>query len=93
MEKRLLLITYTLYPPEADIEKIWATLERADNYELDETSWLIYTEETPRWWYSQLEQYLFEGDELTVLQIRIEDFVTDIPVQEDIQRWLASRPY
>jgi hypothetical protein len=89
MEKRMLLISYTLYPPEADVEKIWALLERADSYELDETSWLVYTEESARWWYSQVNQFLFEDDELTVLEVVISDFVTD--AQEDLQQWLASR--
>lgn len=89
MQKRMLLISYTLYPPEADVEKIWALLERADSYELDETSWLVYSEESARWWYSQVNQFLFEDDELTVLEVVISDFVTD--AQEDLQQWLASR--
>jgi hypothetical protein len=90
--KHLLLVTYTLYPPEADLEKIVAMLERADSYEVDETCWLVYTEESARWWYSQLEQFLFEDDELTVLQIQIEDFGMDEGLREDMQRWLETRP-
>lgn len=90
--KRLLLVTYTLYPPQADIEKLWGILENADSYELDESAWLVYTAETPRWWYSQLEQFLFEDDELTVLEISIHSIATDELLQEDIQRWLSTRP-
>jgi hypothetical protein len=92
MSKNLLLITYTLYPPEADVEKMWAFLERADSYELDESCWLVYSEDSARWWYSQLERFLFQDDELTVIKIGIEDIVTDELLQEDLDRWLAMRP-
>jgi hypothetical protein len=90
--KHILLITYTIYPPEAELEEIVQTLERADSYELDETAWLVYTEESARWWYSQLEQYLFEDDELTVLRVDILDLVSDVGVEEDLKRWLKNHP-
>lgn len=89
--KHLLLITYTIYPPEAELEAIVQTLERADSYEIDETAWLVYTEDSPRWWYSNLERYLFEDDELMVLQIDIHDFISDPGLEEDLRRWLKVR--
>lgn len=90
--KHMLLVTYTIYPPEAELEEIVNTLERADSYELDETCWLVYSEESARWWYSQLERYLFEDDELTVLKVDILDLISDPGVEEDLKSWLGKRP-
>lgn len=89
--KHLLLVTYTLYPPQNAYEDVVNRLERDDTYEIDETSWLIYTEETARWWYAQLDRLLVEDDELAVFKISIDDFVTDEGVEEDLERWLSQR--
>ncbi|MFQ3647279.1 MAG: hypothetical protein SNJ54_06265 [Anaerolineae bacterium] len=91
MEKHLLLITYTIYPPEAELEDIVRTLERADSYEIDETAWLVYTEDSARWWYSNLERFLFEDDELSVFQIDVHDFVSDPGLEQDLKDWLRAR--
>jgi hypothetical protein len=89
-DKRLLLVTYTLYPPEQD-EDLVAKLEKADTYELDETSWLLCTNESASYWYSQLERLMFPEDELTVLQIEVKDIAAPEGIKEDIERWIKSR--
>ncbi len=89
--KNLLLVTYTLYPPENDYEKLVAKLEKADSYELDELAWLVCTNESARYWYSQIEQFLYEDDELTVLKIEVVDVAAPEGLKEDIERWLKSR--
>lgn len=89
-DKRLLLVTYTLYPPEQD-EDLIAKLEKADSYELDETSWLVCTVESAGYWYSQLERLIFEDDELTVLEISVKDVAAPDGIKEDIERWIKSR--
>ena len=89
-DKRLLLVTYTLYPPEQD-EDLIAKLEKADSYELDETSWLICTVESAGYWYSQLERLIFEEDELTVLEISVKAVAAPDGIKEDIERWIKSR--
>jgi hypothetical protein len=86
--KNLLLVTYTLYPPENDYEKMVAKLEKADSYELDESSWLVATMDSARYWYTQLEQFLYEDDELTVLKIDVLDVAAPDGLKEDIERWL-----
>jgi len=87
----LLLVSYTLYPPENDYEKMVAKLEKADSYELDDSAWLVCTPESARYWYSQLQQFLYEDDELTVLKIDVHDIATDDGLKEDLERWLNSR--
>jgi hypothetical protein len=89
--KNLLLITYTLYPPENDYEKLVAKLEKADSYELDESAWLVCTQESAAYWFRQLEQFLYEDDELTVLRIDVHDVATDEALKEDLERWLKAR--
>ncbi len=89
MEKQLLLITYTIY--EGDDTDLVNRLERADSYELDETAWLVYTEETARWWYNQLEPMVYEEDELLVLKISIHEIATDDGLRDDLQQWLDKR--
>jgi hypothetical protein len=86
--KNLLLVTYTLYPPENDYEKMVAKLEKAESYELDESSWLVCTQDSARYWYTQLEQFLYEDDELTVLKIDVLDVAAPDGLKEDIERWL-----
>ena len=86
--KNLLLVTYTLYPPENDYEKMVAKLEKAESYELDESSWLLCTQDGARYWYTQLEQFLYEDDELTVLKIDVLDVAAPDGLKEDIERWL-----
>lgn len=89
-DKRLLLVTYTLYPPEQD-EDLVAKLEKADSYEIDETSWLVCTVESAGYWYSQLERVLFPEDELTIFQIDVKDVAAPDGIKDDIQNWLKSR--
>ncbi|MCS6836503.1 MAG: hypothetical protein NZ750_10850 [Anaerolineae bacterium] len=89
MDKHLLLVTYTVY--EGDDSDLVDRLEKADSYEIDETSWLIWTEESPRWWYSQLEPLIYEEDELMVLKISLLDFYSDEGVYEDLENWLKQR--
>jgi|GEM_PF-1466037 hypothetical protein len=89
--RHLLLITYTVYPPEAELESLVAAIERADYYEIDETCWLVYTEESARWWYSHLEQHLLEDDELTIFRVDILDLVSDLGTEEDLRDWLKKR--
>lgn len=89
MEKHLLLITYTIY--EGDDIDLVERIERADSYELDESAWLVYTEESARWWYSQLEPLVYEEDELLVLRISVHDIATDDGLREDLQQWLSKR--
>jgi hypothetical protein len=89
--KNLLLVTYTLYPPENDYEKLVGKLEKADSYELDESSWLVCTQESARYWYTQLEQFLYEDDELTVLKVDVLDVASDETLKADIDRWLNAR--
>ncbi len=89
-EKRLLLVTYTLYPPAQD-EDLVTKLEKADSYELDETSWLLCTVESAGYWYSQLERLIFEEDELTVLEIDIKSIGAANGLKEDLEQWLKSR--
>ena len=88
--KNLLLVTYTLYPPENDYEKMVAKLEKAESYELDESAWLVCTQDSARYWYSQLEQFLYEDDELTVLKIDVLDVAAPDGLKEDIERWLKQ---
>jgi hypothetical protein len=89
MEKQLLLITYTIY--EGDDTDLVDRIERADSYELDETAWLVYTEESARWWYNQLEPMVYEEDELMVLKISIQEIATDDGLRDDLQQWLDKR--
>lgn len=89
MDKHILLITHTIY--EGDDTDLVNRLERADSYEIDETAWLVYTEESARQWYSQLEPLVYEEDELMVLQIDIQDIAGDEGLKEDMQNWLNSR--
>ena len=89
-DKRLLLVTYTLYPPEQD-EDLVAKLEKADSYEIDETSWLVCTVESAGYWYGQLERVLFPEDELTIFQIDVKDVAAPEGIKEDIERWVKSR--
>jgi hypothetical protein len=89
-DKHLLLVSYTLYPPEQD-EDLVAKLEKADSYELDETSWLVCTGETAGYFYSQLERTLFPEDELTVLEIDVKAIAAPEGIKEDIERWIQSR--
>jgi hypothetical protein len=86
MDKHLLLVTYTIY--EGDDTDLVTKLENADSYEIDETTWLVWTEETPRWWHSQLEPLIYEEDELMVLKITIEDVASDPGVKDDLMQWL-----
>ena len=89
-DKNLLLVTYTLYPPQQD-EDLVAKLEKADSYELDDSTWLVCTPESAGYWYSQLERLIFEDDELTVLKISVQDIGAPEGIKEDIQNWLKSR--
>lgn len=89
--QNLLLVTYTLYPPENDYEKLVAKLEKADSYELDESAWLVCTQDSARYWYAQMEQFLYEDDELTVLKIDVLDVAAPDGLKEDIERWLNHR--
>lgn len=89
--KHILLVSYTLYPPEEDYEKLVARLEQADSYELDETAWLIHTAETAAYWYQQLSKFLFEDDEMTILRIAIEDIASDPGSSEALKIWLEER--
>lgn len=89
MDKHLLLVTYTIY--EGDDTDLVNMLERADSYEIDETAWFLWTEESARWWYSQLEPLIYEEDELMVLKIDLQDFFTDEGVYEDLEKWLKQR--
>ncbi len=88
--KHLLLVTYTLYPPAQD-EELVNKLEKADSYELDESSWLMCTVESAGYWYTQLERVLFSEDELIVLKIDLQDIGADEGVKEDLKAWLKSR--
>ncbi|MCU0515028.1 MAG: hypothetical protein MUE40_20930 [Anaerolineae bacterium] len=89
MDKHLLLVTYTVY--EGDDTDLVNALERAESYELDETAWLVYTDDSARAWYHRLEPLIYEEDELMVLKIRIEDVASDEGLKEDLERWLHTR--
>lgn len=90
--KHLLLITYTIDSAEGgDVEGVWAALERVESYEVNESTWLVHTEESTSWWYAHLEPLLTEVDELTIFQITIEDFYTEEGVHEDLEKWLRAR--
>ena len=91
MEKHLLLVTYTIY--EGDDTDLVTKIENADSYEIDETAWLIWTEDTARWWHSQLEPLVYEEDELMVLKITIEDVASDVGVKQDLMSWLQQRGF
>lgn len=88
--KNLLLVSYTLYPPQQD-EDLVAKLEKADSYELDESAWLVCTPDSAAYWFSQLERYLFEDDELTVLRIDVHDVAAPDGLKEDLEDWLKAR--
>ena len=89
MDKHMLLVTYTIY--EGDDGDLVDRLERADSYEIDETTWLLYTEETARWWYNQLDPLIYEEDELIVLKISIEDVASDDGLKKELETWLDKR--
>jgi hypothetical protein len=89
MDKHLLLVTYTIY--EGDDGDLVNHLEKAESYEIDETAWLLWTNETARWWYSHLEPLVYEEDELMVLKITIEDIASDSGVKEALDQWLQKR--
>ncbi|MDX1993910.1 MAG: hypothetical protein SF029_16100 [bacterium] len=89
-DKHLLLVSYTLYPPQQD-EALLELLEKADSYELDDTAWLICTADSAGYWYSRLERTLFPEDELIVLKVDIQDIGGDEGVKADLQAWLKSR--
>ncbi|GAB1419981.1 hypothetical protein MASR2M15_00540 [Anaerolineales bacterium] len=89
MDKHLLLVTYTIY--EGDDTDLVDKLEKSESYEIDESSWLLWTEESARWWYSQLEPLVYQEDELLVLQIQIQDMASDEGVLQDMKTWLDKR--
>lgn len=90
MDRHLLLVTYTIYEGGDDSDLV-EELESADSYELDETSWLLYTEERAQWWYNRLEPLIYEDDELLVLRITIDDVAAEEGVRGDLEAWLARR--
>ena len=49
---------------------------------------LVATQDSARYWYTQLEQFLYEDDELTVLKIDVLDVAAPDGLKEDIERWL-----
>lgn len=90
MNKHFLLISYTVYEDSDDTDLI-EKLERADSYELDESAWIVYTEESARWWYQQLEPLIYEDDDLIVMRIDIHEAISDEGTNADFEKWRQAR--